>query len=156
MQVKTDQWTPLFERLKEKFSPFQRKVFLSRIIGRIQDITQQNFGTTGIDRPQEWPQLKKRYAAEFHDGDTTPTLMLDEEKHTLVNGAVPHLVDSFRAEATENSASLTNESPYADVHQLGLGAVPARPFYPVQGSELTPKTEKEVRDKIDGFFSDNQ
>lgn len=153
MKVLLDQWTPLFRSLKNKVSPFSRRMLLSQIIGDIQDITQQNFGNVGLDRPRAWPLLNQRYAQEWKYGDTTPNLMLSPEKHNLRNPNLPHLIDCFRAMVNENKATLTNLSPYADNHQLGLG-IPARPYYPVtdDGQNLTPFSESRLKEIVDKHF----
>ncbi len=151
MQITKDEWTPLFQSLRDKLSPPSRRLLLSRIIGEIQDITQQNFGPSGIDRPQPWKPLSQNYASEWKDGDTTPTLMMSDEKHNLRNPNLPHLIDCFDAKVNEDKAVLTNRSPYADNHQLGLG-IPARPYYPVNGDELTPYAESKMVEIVNGHF----
>ena len=128
-------------------------MLLSRMIGELLDITQQNFGDTGVDRPESWPQLSQKYADEFHGGDTTPTLMLDDEKHALRNPNLPHLIDCFRVMVNDSKAELTNMSPYADTHQLGYG-VKRRPYYPVMpdGENLTPYAEQKMVEIVEEHF----
>lgn len=151
MQITRDDWAPLFKDLRDKLSASKRRLLLSQMIGEIQDITQQNFGPSGIDRPKPWSPLSPQYASEWKDGDTTPTLMMSDEKHELRNPLLPHLIDCFDAKVNENKAELTNRSPYADGPQLGYGQ-PERPYYPVIGDELTPYAESRMKEIVDGHF----
>lgn len=145
MQVVRNEWTPLFNSLKEKVSAQGRKRLLFQCIGEIQDITILNFGTSGIARPEPWSSLSLNYAQERHGGNTTPTLILSGEMR-----------QSFVHVVSENSASLTNVAPYADEHQFGLAyrKLPARPYYPVSadGSTLTPFAEDRLREVLVAHF----
>ena len=144
MQVTRDDWSPLFQSLKEKVSADARRELLFRMINEIRFITQQNFGASGIDRPMPWQILSPGYAWEKKKGDRTPTLML---KGDLIRG--------FRTTVGDNSASLTNVSPYADEHQFGVGYknLPARPFYPInEDGSLTPFAEKSLAEVVEKHF----
>lgn len=145
MQVIRNEWTPLFNSLKEKVSAQGRKRLLFQCIGEIQDITMLNFGTSGIARPTEWHPLRMNYALENHGGDQTPTLIL--------SGAMRQ---SFVRTVSESQATLTNTAEYADEHQFGLTyrKLPARPYYPVSsdGSTLTPFAEQRLIDVLVAHF----
>lgn len=138
--------------MKSRIQPDRRRVLLSRVIGKVQAITIANFGETGLDRPQYWPSLSESYARKWHDGDRTPTLVLSDERHALRNPGLPHLIDSFQVMLTPNQASLTNLSPYADVHQKGLGWIPARSYYPADEAGLLNYTESEVLKVVEDWF----
>lgn len=147
-----NQWTPALEELKSKIDEHGRKVLLSQLIGRFQQIAIWTFGEDGENRPSVWPTLKRGYANEYHGGDDTPTLLLSDEKHSLASSG-PHLIDSFQISLSSEQASITNISPYADVHQFGLGAVPARPFYPLdEDGQLTPYAEQELNQVVVSYF----
>lgn len=151
MQITRDDWTPLFQELRSKISPANRRILLSQMIGEILDITQQNFGASGTDRPKPWSPLSPKYASEWKYEDRTPTLIMSDEKHALRNPLLPHLIDCFDAKVNENKAELTNRSPYADNHQLGLG-IPERPYYPVSGDEFTPYAESRLKEVVERHF----
>lgn len=151
MQVTRNDWTPLFESLKAKISPASRRSLMASLIGEIQDITQKTMGRNGENRPEPWAILNEKYAKEWKYGDTEPTLLMSDEKHNLRNPDLPHLIDLFYATFSENSSSLTNTSPYADIHQLGLG-VAKRPYYPVLGNDLTPYAIDKLKEVLDLHF----
>lgn len=154
MRVTNDQWTPFLNDLKSRFSSSGRQKLLFQVIGELTDITMLNFGVSGIARPAEWPELKFHYATEYKYGVTVPTLELDDAMHEKRNPAVPlHLRDGFRHLISDNSASLTNISPYADAHQFGLG-VPWRPFFPINrdGSSLTEYAEIQILEIVNQHF----
>jgi phage gpG-like protein len=155
MRLVKNEWTPLFADIKKRLDPQNRKVMLSRIIGKLQQMTLDTFGKDGFGRPAPWPILSKKYADKWKYRDRTPDLILDDGKHFLRNKDIPHLIDSFRAVATSNAAMLTNDSPYADIHQLGLGWIPARPFYPADESGLTMAAEESVTKIVERHFEPN-
>ncbi len=145
MNITKNDWTPLFQSLKEKVSPLGRKKLLFQMIGELQDIAVLNFGVDGLARPSYWNELSERYAKEKHHGDRTPKLIL--------SGA---LKSGFVHTITEDSASLTNVVSYADEHQFGVPYknLPARPFYPVSsdGSTLTPFAEQRLFEIVEQNF----
>jgi len=116
---------------------------------RLQDITQNNFGLDGEDRPSEWQPLSIGYARTAHGGDTTPKEILSGD-----------MLDSIRVEDTSPEfARVFTDMDYAATQQWGGGEwnTPARPFFPLFGSEdspeLTPYSEAEVwtaaREEVD-------
>lgn len=151
MQITRDDWTPLFDDLKKKVSSDARRELLFKTINELRLITQQNFGREGVDRPKPWQMLKKAYADKWKYGDQTPTLIMSDEKHNLRNPNVPHLIQMFRVNFNDKSATLTNDSPYADTHQLGYG-VAERPYYPVAGDSLTPFAESKIEHIVAEHF----
>lgn len=151
--ISVNQWTPLFQEIKSKLDERGKRLLLSRLIGTVQSITIETFGADGVNRPEPWPELKRNYAQEWHGGDTTPTLLLSDEKHSLAAGEQPHLIDSFTVDLTSQQATLTNVSPYADIHQFGLGVIPARPFYPIdKAGGLTPYAESRLMQVTQDYF----
>ena len=146
MNVITDEWTPLFGALESRVNSDGARNLLFQLIGDVYDVTVLNLGDTGIARPEEWAPLTTNYAAEYHDGNRTPTLILSGE---LRNG--------FVVDFDESSATLTNTVPYADKHQFGdpIKGLPSRPFYPVDesGMNFTPFMENRLSDIVDKHFS---
>lgn len=105
---------------------------------RCASIIHNNFGTSGEDRPTEWPILSANYAKEFHDGNRIPTLQLKGDLQSSV-------------EIDENSfdaASVFTNNKYALQHQNGDDSknLPARPFFPIINGELTDYTAAECVD----------
>jgi phage gpG-like protein len=144
MQIARDDWSPLFQSLKDKVSADARRELLFQMINEIRFITQQNFGASGIDRPQPWQILSLNYAWEKKKGDRTPTLML---KGDLIRG--------FRTAITDNSATLTNVVPYAEQHEHGepWKNLPKRMYYPInEDGSLTPFAEKSLEEVAQKHF----
>ena len=144
MNILVDQWSGLFSELENKVNADGRRKLLWQMIGEIQDVTVLNFGETGAGRPEEWPTLSPRYAEEYHEGDTTPTLIL--------SGA---LRGGFVHEVTSESATLTNTVEYADSQQFGESylKLPARPFYPIdEDGELTPYMQERLAGVVESYF----
>ena len=92
----------------------------------------------GEDRPEEWEKLRYMYAEAVHGGDRTPRLQLSGD-----------LLASIDIGDTEmDAASVFTYNPYASFHQNGgvseFGGksynIPARPFFPIVGEEVTPYT----------------
>ncbi len=146
MNVLKDEWSGLFSELESRVSAQGRTRLLFQLIGDVQDVTMLNFGATGLARPEEWSSLTSSYAREFHDGNTTPTLILSGE---LLNG--------FVHEVTSEYATLTNTVTYATDHQFGVAYrnLPARPFYPVDesGASFTSFMEDRLLAIVDSHFS---
>jgi len=107
MNIIKDDWTPLFQSLKSKLSPISRKQLLFELIGDLQNIAMLNMGNEGIARPKTWRELSKKYADERKHGNITPTLILKG-----------HLRAGFVHQISEDSASLTNTTEYADAHHF--------------------------------------
>ena len=153
MIVLQDDWTPLFNSLEEKVSEGRRRILLSQLAGAIVDVTQQNFGDAGIDRPYEWANLEEEYALEVHGGDQTPTLILPEDEHEKRHPGEPHMRDNFNVELGSDFALITNLSEYASEHQEGKGNM-YRPFFPVNlDGELTPAMQLRLLQITDSHFS---
>jgi len=146
VQVLKDDWTPLFNSLKERTGPQGRKRLLFQMIGDVYDLTVKTFGANGENRPAHWNKLKPKYAREYHGGDRTPTLILTGK-----------MLASFRHTVGENKATLTNTVPYADAHQFGeeFRGLPARPYYPVtpDGESLTTFALERQREILNAHFS---
>lgn len=154
MRVIQNEWSHALRGLQNKLGEMGRRVLLSRMIGTFQDITQSNFGDDGQHRPMPWPMLDEDYAHEWKYGDTTPTLMMSDEMHSLRNSDVPHLIDCFEVNLTSRQASITNLSEYADAHQFGYG-IPARPYYPIdEAGNPTPYAEAELTKVAMAYFAE--
>lgn len=90
------------------------------------------------DRPSDWEPLRTGYAALVHGGDRTPRLQLSGELKRSIQGD----------DSNPDGAAVYCDSPYGSFHQEGgtsnfMGRnyeIPARPFFPIVGSELTPLT----------------
>lgn len=153
MQVLRDDWSVLFRLLKQKISPASRKGLMTDLILDLKEITKGNFGTDGSNRTTAWQGLSPRYAKRV--GRQNPTLILTPPERIAVGKSLdkPHLLNQFRHAADSNSASLTNDSAYADNHQFGK-TIPARPFYPVSanGETLAPVAEIRVQKILDEHF----
>jgi len=104
---------------------------------RFADIAFNNFGFSGEDRPEVWPILSASYAKEFHDGQRIPTLQL--------TGA---LQESISIESTPEMAVVYSDSEYALDQQEGNEStnLPARPFFPIVGEQITPYAEAQCLD----------
>lgn len=108
----------------------------------LQDIISANFGPgEGEDRPERWQPLSQGYAKTAHGGDTTPTEIL-----------LGDLKDSIQVESDDpDHARVFTNNEYAAIQQWGGGEwnTPARPFFPIIGSQesgtVTPYTEQQIR-----------
>ena len=110
------------------------------------DVTINNFGMSGEDRPVEWESLDDKYAKRV--GRSFATLDLKEFKK---EGSDKKLIDSvdWNADNPDFALVYLNDPPvYAAAHQWGESGMPERPFLPiVKGSEtLTPYTEGKCLD----------
>ena len=101
---------------------------------RFAEISFNNFGFSGEDRPEVWPILSASYAKEFHGGQRIPTLQL--------TGA---LQESISIESTPEMAVITADNEYALDHQEGNEStnLPARPFFPIINGEATAYTTEQ-------------
>ena len=143
MTVIKDEWSGLFAALETKVNAAGRTRLLDVMISDVYEVTYANFGETGIARPAPWADLKIQYAIDYHDGDTTPTLVL--------SGA---LRDGFVKEVSDTAAVLFNTVEYADKQQFGKGMLPARPYYPVDedGENFTPFMEYRLQGIVENHF----
>lgn len=157
MQAIQDQWSPLFASLKDKLSDAERMKLLGSIIQKIRTITEANLGDSGVDRPEQWPNLSQKYAIEVGRGFPTLILSGAERRRLNKDEASPHLDDMFVTEVTPSSASLTNLAPYASEHQKGEGGQKRRPFFPVvneQTGQLTQYAEQQIQFTVEQHFED--
>lgn len=97
-----------------------------------QSITEGNFNSAGASfRPTPWPPKK----------DGSPSNL----KRT---GLLWH---SFHLTYTATTASLSNPTPYAAIHQFGSdkkkgrgSGIPPRRFYPILNDQLTPAAQDKI------------
>ena len=148
MQIIIDEWTPLFQSLKEKVSPSGRRRLLRLMIGDIKTITKSNFGIFSNGPMRPWADellLSESYKQALRGSShrTAASLVRTEAERKSLRGTKweggtgTHLKDAFVMQVGGDSASLTNTCSYASNHQEGEG-VPRRPFFPVDESgELT-------------------
>ncbi len=108
---------------------------------RLKNIVLNNFGPgLGEDRPEEWPLLGTGYANEFHDGDRTPTEILNGDMRASIQVEL----------GNPEFSRVYTDCPYAGIQQWGGGewATPPRPFFPITGTpdnfELTPYAKNEL------------
>jgi phage gpG-like protein len=93
------------------------------------EITRENFGNDGIDRPIEWPALSPKYAKRV--GREHATLFVSGE-----------LEASLTWQSTPEYAEVFTDSEYAEVHQFGGGNhIPARPFMPLKNASAVEDAE---------------
>ncbi len=104
----------------------------SAMANRLATIIHHNFGFSGEDRPERWPALSADYAREFHDGNRIPTLQLKGD-----------LQQSIEIDESLEKAVVFTDNPYAESQQYGdeTKNLPARPFFPLAGDELTAYSE---------------
>ena len=105
------------------------------------DITRNNLGVSGVDRPHPWAPLSESYKRELR-------------KKSLGTPLVPTLLrtGTLRAsirigDLTNNSISIWTDCPYAAEHQFGAPwkRLPARPYFPVIGAnQLTPYAARRI------------
>jgi phage gpG-like protein len=119
---------------------------ITRAMGkRFWEITRNNFGSAGEDRPEIWSPLSKRYIQELiRKGITTliPTLL---RRGILMN--------SIRIQSEGKTCEVFTENPYAMAHQFGNPSnnLPRRAYFPVtsgaydENAQLTPFADAEVR-----------
>lgn len=113
------------------------------------EITRENFGDEGVDRPNEWPALSPKYAKRVKRDHATLFLSGDLETSITFDASNP------------DYAEVSTANPYASAHQFGNpdGNLPARGFFPLTNeydgadAQLTEFAEAEVlkaaQDEID-------
>lgn len=118
-------------------------------IGRVfANITKNNFGTSGIDRPKQWRALSVKYQERIMYFGPPKLVLTGQLRNSIQIGYVQ-----------SNSVTVESSIDYASVHQFGGGNnIPARPYFPVNSAtsygphELTPYAAGEVRKILDMKF----
>lgn len=113
------------------------------------NITKNNFGTSGIDRPIVWPPLSPRYMRKINYFGPPKLILTGKLRNSIQIGYV-----------RSNSVTIESDIDYAGIQQFGGETVniPARPYFPVISStrygphELTPYAAGEVRKMLDMKF----
>jgi len=103
------------------------------------DVTINNFGMSGEDRPVEWEALRDdKYARKVGRDYATLNLTGELEKSVTFDASNPDYAEVF----------LSNPPVYAAAHQWGESGMPERPFLPIQKDTetLTPYTEGKCLD----------
>lgn len=119
-----------FERIKE---PIQ-----AAMAGKFLEITRMNFGSVGYERPTTWDLLTKSYAKKVGRAEAT----------LFVTGTLFGAIKQENSEDCSKVSVSDSDVPYATVHQYGGKNMPARPYFPVEGSDqqLMPLTRQAVED----------
>ena len=105
------------------------------------EVTFNNFGQDGEDRPEQWPMLSKNYANMFHGGSRIPTEILTGDLQESIRNGIDI--------SNEEYATVSTNVPYAYDQQYGNEAynLPARPFMPITAQdEITPYTIQKCLD----------
>jgi phage gpG-like protein len=103
---------------------------------RFHDVVLNNFGFTGVDRPNAWAPLSPAYAKKV--GREVATL--------FVTGALKDSIMVGGAYGESVTVSVSDASvPYATVHQTGGVRMPKRPYFPINDNgEVLPWTQSQV------------
>jgi len=98
---------------------------------------QNNLGTEGEDRPFPWPDLSNSPSGKKYQKQVGRSIATLYETGALHDSIV--VDESMQPEA----CAVVCESEYGYAQQNGDEAtfLPARPFFPIVGDELTPYTE---------------
>lgn len=139
LKVRSDTVTPALNKLSLVLAEKRR---LHRAIGeKFLEMSKRNFGVSGQYRSQGWRPLTKKYQKRIRYYGP-PKLVLKG-----------NLRSSIRLSVTTSEATVYSDSPYAAVHQFGGGNnIPARPYFPVIGSDgnyrLTKRAEFEIQNAL--------
>ena len=90
-------------------------------------------------RPSEWEPLTQQ-TLERKGG--RGNLLID-------TGSMIH---GLRHVTSGRQVEIGSDRVYAPTHQFGRDAIPARPFIPVMGSELTPVAQEDVRSAVEAVL----
>jgi phage gpG-like protein len=131
MEVTKDEWTPLLQRIRDELENPQ--AILAAVGETVALITRENFGEWGVDRPEAWPALSKKYAKKVKR--PYATLFVTGDLYNSIQSLPP----------TNDSVTVIAADEKASWHQLGEGHNPPRPFFPVTADErLTPYAEAAI------------
>lgn len=122
--------------LARAIAKVQRPERLMRAIGvGLVGLTKEAFNNASL-RPAPWKDKK----------DGTPATLKSREA-TLWRSIK---VQSF----SSNEVKIGSDRPYASIHQLGGKSrpMPARPYFPFVGNDLTKPAEKRTRDIIEAYM----
>ena len=123
------------QRAGEEMFQSLRQPMQAAMAEKFYEITRNNFGMSGEDRPTEWPPLSERYAKKV-DRDYA-TLFVSGDLEASINWSA----------ANQEYSEVWSDSPLATVHQWGEGRCPARPFMPIlKSGELTEYARLQVTD----------
>lgn len=98
-------------------------------------LAKESFNNASL-RPAPWPDKKDGTRATLKSREATLWRSLK--------------VQSFSA----NEVKIGSDRPYASIHQLGgkTRPMPARPYFPFKGDELTKAAEKRTKDIIEAYM----
>jgi phage gpG-like protein len=127
-----DAITPKLRALLRKLDGEGRRAALEIMGIIVRDWAVEAF-TDATKRAAPWPNKK--------DG-TPATLQLT---HALIH--------SYRVEATPRVVEIASDRPYALTHQLGRGAIPARPMLPLIDGQLLPQVKADINAALDDYLN---
>lgn len=111
---------------------------------RLHDIVLKNIGDTGIDRPNAWAPLSKRYAKRVKRSHATLRVSGD-----LIR-SIRSAADWSHGEVWQDDSSVE----YGPAHQFGEGHMPLRPFFPIVGDGLTEFAEAQLTEAAQTALDD--
>ncbi len=128
-----DSVTPELRSLESLLTGVGKRELLRAAGAEFLQITRESFGANGTNRPAPWPPLSSAYQRRIKYFGP-PKLI---RTGVLMNSIRLRVDNSQYAEVFTNC-------PYAAVHQFGGRHIPARPYFPVIGTELTPYAAERI------------
>jgi phage gpG-like protein len=137
-----DSLTPELVRIQRALAFNAPRRVTRAMARRFWEITRNNFGSAGEDRPEVWSPLSQSYIRQLIRKGIGPLIP------TLLRRGL--LMNSIRLTSSGKTAEVWTDNPYAMAHQFGYGKIPRRAYFPVVSREnesearLTPYAESEV------------
>lgn len=138
IQRSADSMTPELRRVESMLSGAGKRQLLRAAGREFWQITRESFGANGTNRAKPWPALSAAYQKriKYHGPPK------------LIRTGV--LMNSIRLAVDNNDyAEVFTECPYASVHQYGGNHIPARPFFPVLGIQITQYALERINRVLD-------
>jgi phage gpG-like protein len=129
--------------INRTFGPGIRRQLLGRGGAELIKICRENFGQSGIDRPVEWAPLKN----PIRQGIGSAGLQGYAKKVGRFYATLYRTGELFRSArlyTTDDTATVVFDDVKASWHQFGTGRMPARPFMPFWGNNLSPYSERRI------------
>jgi phage gpG-like protein len=129
-----------FRLLHRRLTGFGKRRMLQAMGLRFREITRQNFGMAGIDRPTPWAPYARNYPKWGKRKGGPATLIRTGRLMQEI------YINSNSSEYVE----VGSDKVYAAAQQFGRAAarLPARPYFPIVGTgtsyRLTPYSEREL------------
>lgn len=135
IQIQSSGWDRLHPLLQRAAQPQVREL-MEAIGGEVENQVKRRIHTeAGAPSGEAWPKLSPRYAARKKGGS-----LLQAEGY---------LLKSIVHEATDDSAAVGTNKPYAATHQFGRGGIPARTFL-----GLSEEDHQTLEDMIEAWGRD--